>query len=160
MRSARQANTTCELTTGHLVDGQYPCFSSDIGYWASCAAPFQWIQFRLPLEQCIRRVQLWPRCNTNDAVCCSDEMQGAYAQVLTSDGWETCGGQAPDVGQEGKWAMNCALTGSVIRISRDADAVFSLAEVEIFGERQQVPCSVLLLHRLPPGHGDSGRSRG
>ena len=143
-------NATCTGDVALLTDGAYPCPSDGAaGHWGSCSSTTTHeVQLALGVPKCIRQIRLWSRCGTAAA---GHEIAGAVAEVLTDSGWETCGSApAPDVGAGAVYTASCALTGTAVRITNEADGVFSLAEVDVFGQEEGAPFYIRALWGIGP----------
>ena len=129
--STAAVNSTCTGSAALLTDGAYPCPAD---HWGSCTggAASHTLQVTLTVPKCIREIRMWSRCDTADS---GHEIAGAVAEVLTENGWQACGGAAPDVGAGAVFSSRCALLGDAVRIrSDDASAVLSLAELDVFSQ--------------------------
>jgi hypothetical protein len=97
------------------------------------ASSAEWVQVDLGRTICVRRIKIWARCD-----CCSDEMRGAWAEVLVNGSWTRCSTTvSTDVGVSRSFSFDCALTGNAVRVKRDGGWLqrpyFSMSGIEVFG---------------------------
>ena len=106
-------------------------------YWHSCNQRNKWAEVTIP-EQCVRQVQIWSRPN-----CCSNQMQGVVAHVLSDGKWKRCGGVSPNVNKlAAPYAFDCGIVGSKVRVTRNHHTWMTIGELEVFGPGQKPSCDV------------------
>ena len=135
---------TPRLQKSYLTDGMADgCPGGDQYYWHSCQnSTEEWASLDLSKDYCVRDVTFAHRCD-----CCGDRSEGIFAEVLTSSGWQQCGGLAPS-GLTGKYSFSCALVGREVRLRRYGQ--MNIVELEVYpqkGPRRAFACCA----RFPRG---------